>query len=1128
MLRLSRPLSEMEPEYDAIIVGSGYGGGVTSSRLTRMGMRVAVLERGLEWHPGEYPDTPMKALHQFQMNGDAIGHWGNTTGIFDVWVNPDMNVLVGCGLGGTSLINANVALKVDKRVFADPKWPAGIEDDDLVEGYKRATDMLSPTPYPENKPKLNKLAALESAGTALGQRCVRPPINVTFEDRVNSVGVHQKACTLCGDCCSGCNVGAKNTTLMNYLPDAAAGGAHIFCGVRVRSVERRGDRWAVHYVLQGLGQENFNADELTVLARDVVLAAGALGSTEILLRSGERGLPLSPKLGSSFTGNGDVLAFGYNNDVPIDGIGLGVESAGYDWRKSSKQPVGPTIAGLLDLRGTAQLDDGMVIEEGAIPGGLGPFLPAIMAACAKVIGRDTDDGDMMLEIGRELESLALGPYRGAVNFTQTFLVMAHDGADGNMRLNGDRLRVDWPGVGDKPIYRTIAEKIGQAVAASGGTYVPNPIWTRLLGHELVTVHPLGGCPMGVDAGSGVVDGECRVFAGSAGVDLHEGLYVCDGSVMPRSLGVNPLLTISAVSERAMIRLARRRNLSIDMTPRPPADDAEIAKTIGIRFTERMAGTIRPVTGGAESEASFVVTVIARDATRFMDDKAHDAELVGSVEAPALSPEPLTISGGKFNLFVADPDRVESKQMSYAMTLTAKSGARYFFRGIKLIHDDGGFDLWQDTTTLAVVIHKGPDETGTRAYEGTLRIATSDLITQLGTLTVTDAPDLLSRLDMTARFGRFFAGQLFDSFGGPFARTSIFDPTVKRPKRALRAGAPEVHFVETADGKKLRLARYKGGDKGPVILLHGLGVSSQIFSVDTIDTNMLEYLYAAGYDCWLYDYRASTDLAYCREQWTADTVAEQDYRPAIEFVRAKTGAGTVQIMAHCFGAMTFTMAMLKGLPYVRSVVISQISAHAVVPWWPQRFLAFLHAPDLMKMVGLSLVDARASVNRSALEAVMDKLIGFAYPFRREDRSQSLTSRRITVLYGQLYELAQLNQATFDALPEMFGEANLSAFQHLSAIARAGHVVRADGSEAYLSDANLRNFAVPTLFIHGAHNRCFTPPGTRETMAELSRVNGASLYERREIAETGHIDCIFGKNAARDVFPAVIAHLDRMAR
>ncbi|QIG49479.1 choline dehydrogenase [Nordella sp. HKS 07] len=1118
----------MKPAYDVVVVGSGYGGGVSASRLTRMGYRVAILERGLEHLPGEYPDTPTKALAQIQISGSQIGRYGRPTAIFDLHVNPDMNVLVGCGLGGTSLINANVAIEVDKRVFEDPKWPSGIVDADLEEGYRRARTMLSPEPYPLNMTQLNKLKALERAATALGVTYERPPINVTFEERVNSAGVHQRACTLCGDCCSGCNVGAKNTTLMNYVADAAAGGAEVFCGVRVRAVGRAAGGWRIAYVPLGFGRQLFADDESTVSARIVVLAAGTLGSTEILLRSRDRGLSVSSRIGTGFTGNGDVLAFGYNNDMPIDGIGIGVEAADYDPAKSNKRPVGPTIAGLIDLRATPELDDGIVIEEGVIPGGLGSFLPDVMAIASVALGRDTDEGDRLSEISREVESLTFGPYRGAVNQTQTFLAMAHDGSNGEMRLAQDRLVVDWPAIGSSATYGRIAEKIRTAVQATGGTYVPNPIWSKLMQHRLVTVHPLGGCPMGKEASLGVLDGDCRVYAGNSGTAIHPGLYVCDGSMIPRSLGVNPLLTISAISERAMIRLAQREKRNIDLTPRQPAADAAAVRTTGIQFTERMSGTIQPANGGPKSDASFICTVHAQDANRFINERDHEAELIGTFEAHALSPDPLTVSGGRFNLFIVDPGRVETKQMNYAMPLTARDGGRYFMRGIKSIHDDRGFDLWRDTTTLAVTIHQGADESGPVLYEGILNIAAHDFINQLRTMVVTDAPNLSARLKMAADFGRFFAGRIFDSFGGPIARPVAFDPHTTRIKRPLRVSAPEVHFFDTADGKKLRLTRYKGGRKGPVIFVHGLGVSSLIFSIDTIDTNMLEFVYAAGYDCWLLDYRASTDLQYSHEQWNADVVAKYDYQPAVDYVRNRSGSNTVQMLTHCYGAMTFSMAMLTGLKYVRAAAISQISTHAVVPWLPQRILAYLHAPDLLHLIGIKLVDARSSVDRPLFERIVDVIIGFGYPFRSDDRSHNLTSRRITALYGQLYQLQQLNEGTLEAMPEMFGTANVTAFRHLSAIARAGHVIRADGTDDYLCDANLRNFAIPTLFFHGTLNHCFAPPGTIKTMELLAGTNGRHLYERHVIAETGHLDSIFGKNAARDVYPAVVSHLNQTAR
>ena len=131
-------------------------------------------------------------------------------------------------------------------------------------------------------------------------------------------------------------------------------------------------------------------------------------------------------------------------------------------------------------------------------------------------------------------------------------------------MNEDKLRSKWPDVGRLPIFKKVKKRLTQATKALGGTFIPNPIWSKLFGHNLITVHPLGGCPMADDASSGVVNHEGQVFDTSNGNDtLHEGLYVMDGAVIPTSIGTNPLLTISAIAERNIARLAKKRGWTID-------------------------------------------------------------------------------------------------------------------------------------------------------------------------------------------------------------------------------------------------------------------------------------------------------------------------------------------------------------------------------------------------------------------------------------------------------------------------------------------------------------------------------------------------------------------------------------
>jgi cholesterol oxidase len=1135
MSRLSSPQETIGEHYDVIVVGTGYGGSIVASRLARAGRRVCVLERGSERQPGEFPDKELEMLESAQIDAPGIvGHKGSRTALYDFRLNDDLNVFMGCGLGGTSLVNANVSLRPDERVFDDPAWPPELLADvptRLANGYERAEEMLRPQPYPDDAPTPPKLEALErSAGAIDGGRFYRPPINVTFEDGVNHVGVEQRACVLCGDCVGGCNYRAKNTLLMNYLPDARSHGAEIFTCAAVRTVEREGEEWVVAYQSLQTGREAFDAPPQFVRASVVILAAGALGSTEILLRSGQQGLTLSDRVGSRFSGNGDVLAFAYNAEHEVNGIGYGSR------KPEEMEPVGPCITGIIDLRDTPELDQGMVIEEGSVPGGIGAFMPVMLAAAAHLEGDPPPDvrlRDRATAEGREAESLLLGPRHGAVHNTQVFLTMTHDKSAGKLSLEDDRLRIVWPGVGKERIFEEVDANLDRASEALEATSVRDPIWTGPLGDKLVTVHPLGGCPMGADASSGAVDHRGRVFAGSDGTEVHEGLYVSDGSVIPRSLGVNPLLTISALAERCAELIAEDRGWSIDYTlPSGPPPEQPLP-TVGIKFTERMAGFVSTTVADdyaagekAAEEAgqkfAFVLTIHANDVKRLVEQPEHEAPMGGTVEAPALSNKPLTVTDGTFNLFVDDQDEANTKNMRYRMRLTDEHGRAYWFEGFKVIRADGSLEIWPDTTTLYVTLHDGPDASSPIMGKGILRISPADFLRQMTTTHATDAADLRERIDASVKFGRFFAGTLFDVYGGFFAGRSELDPDAPpRKRRQLRVSAPEVHPFTTDDGLELRLTRYRGSEnRGPVLVAHGLGVSSGIFTIDTIDTNLLEHLFAHGYDVWLLDYRASIALPSSKTEFTADEIATRDYPAAVEKVRAVTGADTIQVIAHCFGATTFTCAMLAGLQGVRSAVISQISTDVVAPLG-SRLKAGLHLPDLLTDVGVESLDADADRHTGWKGRVFDTFSRLV-PAEGKERCDSAVCQRITFMYAPLYQHEQLNQATHDALHEMFGVANIDSFKHLARMVRAGHVVGADGDERYLP--HIERMAIPIAFVHGAENACFLAQGIERTVERLSDANGAELYTRHEIPGYGHIDCIFGRDAAREVYPHIVRHLD----
>jgi cholesterol oxidase len=1132
MNRLSSAIEALQPHYEIVIVGSGYGGAIAASRMARAGRNVCLLERGREFMAGEFPATPIEGASQVQYN-TGLAQIGSPLALLEVHVNPDVNAVVGCGLGGTSLINANVALRPDPRLWHDSRWPAAVRADEtgLAAGYARAEAMLQPSPVPADFPSLPKLNVLAQSAQVLGMqdRFSRPPITVTFADGKNAAGVDQKRCVGCGDCNSGCNYEAKNSTHMNYLPDAVAHGAQIFTGAAVHSVVRDAatQQWRVRYQLVGLGRESYDAPDLAVSADIVILSAGTLGSTAILLRSRDAGLPVSAQLGQHFTGNGDVLAFAYNTEVPINGIGWGAHKDG------EIAPVGPTITGLIDHRNTPDVKDGFVIEEGSLAGPIGLAMMGVLGIAAPADGVKVPEpasraGSLDAD-ARIVESLLRGPYHGAMNHTQTYLVMAHDDDGGQILVEQGRPRIRWPNAGKQPIYATIEKTLEAATVALGGDYVRDPISTQLLGDGLVTVHPLGGCAMADAAEHGVVDEAGRVFSEATGTAVHPGLYVMDGAVVPLSLGVNPLLTISALAERNCAQLAAAQGWQIDYASQGDAVPPPPQK-IGLRFTETMVGSYAPgaLTGGpspdsGSSPMSFTLTVESDDLADMLSNPQHAARTLGTLTCPALSAQPMTIADGQFNLFVVDETQVDRRDMNYRMTLESVEGTRYFLFGQKIITRSSLLELWPQTNTLYAQIRASEAVDAPVIGEATLIITPANFLRQMRTIEVTNAPDLETRLEWTLKFGKFFAGVLFTEYGGVAAPLQFLSPDAAAPrlKRALRAPAPELTWFNTPepDSKTLRLTRYHAGNKGPVLLIHGSGVSSRIFATDLVETNLVEFLCAAGYDVWLVDLRMSIELPSALDPTTADAIAREDIPAAVAQIRRRTGADQIQVVAHCFGALAFTMSLLSGLKGVRSALLSQVSAHPI-PGAMQRIKAGMHMPEILQHLGVRDLTVLTRADNWP-NNLLDEALRI-YPVGHDEGCGNALCHRATFLYGLLYEHAQLGEQLHANLQELFGMHNVELFSQLATMVRAGHVVDAIGANVYLP--NLKGMDFPLGFIHGTENRCYLPVSTETTFNMLVDRFGAQQYERHLIQGYGHIDCIFGKNAAVDVYPVIARYLD----
>jgi cholesterol oxidase len=590
---------------EVLVVGSGYGGAVAALRFSEHGQHVAVLERGSEYQSGEFPTDVsqfggwVRADLSGKNGASAIGY---EDALFDFRIGKRASALVGNGLGGGSLINAAVALRPDARVFAQETWPGTLRSQSLEADFRRAYEGLE-IQSPESQkasaacvPQSTlKYQRLQEIGQAAQNRFASARLTVQTEDVPLAIEFRKdtplglgprEACVGCGDCCSGCNHNAKLSLDKTYLPRAHRAGARMYTGVSVLYVQQSPDPahpgrdWVVHCVrtteraaweqASGTGKaEVLAAYEFCVRAGRVVLSAGTFGSTEILLRSHAKGLPLAKTwLGKGISANGDDLSAAFDLKQVANAVGEGSGPVLPDM-------VGPTISSVIRFHDHQDHTRSTVTEDGAIPGMLGPVVDEMMTT----LGLLPQLARFGLRGQGPQDPLAVRP--DAMRRSLVLLGMGHDSAAGQAQLATDSARLSW-GWGENandPAPSLHRARVA-SVEGAGAEFVPNPM-SGVLPDKIanvlsgpkgdsgwITVHPLGGCRMGSAPHSGVVNHQGQVYLPNG--EVYAGLMVMDGSVIPTSLGVNPLLTITALAERACRLVLQDITSSIAPTVELPA------------------------------------------------------------------------------------------------------------------------------------------------------------------------------------------------------------------------------------------------------------------------------------------------------------------------------------------------------------------------------------------------------------------------------------------------------------------------------------------------------------------------------------------------------------------------------
>ena len=324
-------------------------------------------------------------------------------------------------------------------------------------------------------------------------------------------------------------------------------------------------QFAWHGDKRGKFKDSLHTELMWVQAREFVfLGAGTLGTTEILLRSRAYGLKMSPKLGMNMSGNGDILAFGYNSKMIANAIGTQNESY------LTTSPVGPTINGIIDMRDeevAPNVLDGYVIEEGAVPEALAPLLETIFRLTPGKVGLGRVKlVEEVTELAAKVSEKAFGPWHhgGSLNRTMIYLIMSHDDNQATLTLENNKPYLQFLGVERSDHVQKLNGVLTKASKAIGAEFIPNPFSSEILGQNEITVHPIGGANMSSDGTglNGVTNHFGQVFKGT-GSDVYDGLVVVDGAVVPAALGCNPFATITAFAERSVRGVAKANGIEID-------------------------------------------------------------------------------------------------------------------------------------------------------------------------------------------------------------------------------------------------------------------------------------------------------------------------------------------------------------------------------------------------------------------------------------------------------------------------------------------------------------------------------------------------------------------------------------
>src|SRR5829696_1080678 len=605
--------------------------------------RVCILERGQWWISHIIPDSD--PLRKFLVEKDmpfstypypndikgmlvAIGASraiNKVQGLFDLKWLKNVNVIAGSGVGGGSLVYFNITEKPDPIVYES--WPTQHDGvgPPLDEFYSLAEKFIGVNPITTTaglgthtlaKPKVFQYAAKQIGGrkilnlndldarlsiTDIPTDVFDPAAGRPNQEDVRKYSEERNICQRRGRCGLGCVPDSRHTLdkqLFKAIVEKALPiDIHPLC--EVLDIEElptgQGYKYAVKFLdyrdiidndgfspAKDLTEQDRAAVTKVIKTNQIVLAAGTLGSTEILLKSKEK-LNLSDTLGSKFSTNGDFFGIINPTKCNVNASRGPTQTSIAKFKDNNNGEFAFSIedVGIPEMFAEvfATIFNKMAKSKGTIP--LYPFKPSesfptlfnefvlensVVEPILERLGLYGCNTSTLSSLGNLFSIFSrILDNRTPEERVANILVLFGTGRDDNRispklcltKENGIILKDDYKL--EQPIYGQILEGMklfAQKIGKEGEKSLITPLWDTKSQIQ-ISAHPLGGCPMGYDASNGVVDSIGRVFKGKNGNSIYDGLYVADGSIIPTSLGVNPSLTITALAYRIAFDIVER-------------------------------------------------------------------------------------------------------------------------------------------------------------------------------------------------------------------------------------------------------------------------------------------------------------------------------------------------------------------------------------------------------------------------------------------------------------------------------------------------------------------------------------------------------------------------------------------